>query len=173
MQIGPVHKAVAGKGHAELKRILASLRRLWNPADIRKEANSLAEKADAISAVIDRRDVPNRDTPLHLAVKLGDKTAAEMLMVAVADWWLQNKQGWNALHEVICNREEVIAMIIIRHDPPSAWAKPRNVLGGYPVYKAEAIRRLKDLLSAHYKASTWYLPCQAEAKKKKGNSSSR
>ncbi|KAK8560780.1 hypothetical protein V6N13_026215 [Hibiscus sabdariffa] len=95
----PVHKAVAGKGHAELKRIFASLPRLWNPADIRKEANSLAEKADAISTM--------------------------MLMVAAAEWWLQNKQGWNALHEAICNREEAIAMIIIRHDPPSVSAKPR------------------------------------------------
>ncbi|KAK8483228.1 hypothetical protein V6N12_073019 [Hibiscus sabdariffa] len=51
-----------------------------------------------------------------------------MLMVAAAEWWLQNKQGWNALHEAICNREEAIAMIIIRHDPPSVSAKPRMLL---------------------------------------------
>ncbi|KAK8983744.1 hypothetical protein V6N11_009531 [Hibiscus sabdariffa] len=93
----PVHKAVAGKGHAELKRIFASLPRLWNPADIRKEANSLAEKADAISTM--------------------------MLMVAAAE----------------CVGEAA------------------NVLGGCPAYKVEAIGRLKDLLSAHYKASTWLL----------------
>ncbi|KAF5192319.1 Ankyrin repeat family protein [Thalictrum thalictroides] len=42
----------------------------------------------------DERDVPNRETPLHLAVKLGDETATEMLMVAGADWSLQNERGW-------------------------------------------------------------------------------
>ncbi|XP_010243968.1 PREDICTED: ankyrin repeat domain-containing protein 13B-like [Nelumbo nucifera] len=121
----PVHKAVATRDYAALKRILASLPRLCNPAEIRTEAASFAEeeKADAISAVIDRRDVHNRETPLHLAVKLGDETATEMLMVAGADWSLQNEQGWSALQEAICNREEGIAMTIVRHYQPLAWAK--------------------------------------------------
>ncbi|KAF8015982.1 hypothetical protein BT93_H1511 [Corymbia citriodora subsp. variegata] len=121
----PVHKAIAMRDYASLKKILAGLPRLCNPNEIRTEAASLAEeeKADAISAVIDRRDVPNRDTPLHLAVKLGDEKATEMLMVAGADWSLQNEQGWSALQEAICNREEAIAMTIVRHYQPLAWAK--------------------------------------------------
>ncbi|KAJ4969220.1 hypothetical protein NE237_015921 [Protea cynaroides] len=121
----PVHKAVVTRDYAALRRILAGLPRLCNPDEIRTEAQSLAEeeKADAISAVIDSRDVPNRETPLHLAVKLGDETATEMLMVAGADWSLQNEQGWSALQEAICNREEGIAMIIVRHYQPFAWAK--------------------------------------------------
>ncbi|KAA8527948.1 hypothetical protein F0562_035183 [Nyssa sinensis] len=121
----PVHKAIAMKDYAGLRRILAGLPRFCDPAEICTESASLAEeaKADAISAVIDRRDVPNRDTPLHLAVKLGDETTTEMLMVAGADWSLQNEQGWSALQEAICNREEGIARIIVRQYQPLAWAK--------------------------------------------------
>ncbi|KAK7279116.1 hypothetical protein RJT34_24160 [Clitoria ternatea] len=121
----PVHKAILLKDYAELKRILASLPRLRNTAEIRTETISIVEeeKADAISAMIDRRDVPNRDTPLHLAVKFGDEVATEMLMVAGADWSLQNEQGWSALQEAICNREEGIAKMIIKHYQPMAWAK--------------------------------------------------
>ncbi|CAI8601940.1 unnamed protein product [Vicia faba] len=120
-----VHKAVILKDYGELKRILGGLPKLCNVAEIRSEAvsNLEEEKADAISAVIDRRDVPNRDTPLHLAVKLGDEVAAEMLMVVGADWSLQNEQGWSALQEAICSREERIAKIIIKHYQPLAWAK--------------------------------------------------
>ncbi|CDO99416.1 unnamed protein product [Coffea canephora] len=103
----PVHKAIILKDYAGLRRIIAGLPRLCDPAEIHSEAVSVAEeaKADAISVVIDRRDVPNRDTALHIAVKLGDETATEMLMLAGADWSLQNEQGW------------------IRHYQPLAWAK--------------------------------------------------
>ncbi|TYJ14714.1 hypothetical protein E1A91_A10G135600v1 [Gossypium mustelinum] len=120
-----VHKAVAMRDYAGLRRILATLPRVSNPTEIQTEAASLAEeeKADAIAVVIDRRDVPNRDTPLHLAIKLGDETATEMLMVAGADWSLQNEQGWSALQEAICNKEEAISMIIVRHYQQLAWAK--------------------------------------------------
>nr|GMD84657.1 ankyrin repeat domain-containing protein 13C-B [Ipomoea batatas] len=121
----PVHKAIILKDYASLRRIIAGLPRLCDPAEIHSESTSVAEesKADAISAVIDRRDVPNRDTPLHLAVKLGDETATEMLMLAGADWSLQNEQGWSALQEAICSREEGVAKIIVRHYQPLAWAK--------------------------------------------------
>uniref|UniRef100_A0A3N7ERZ7 Ankyrin repeat domain-containing protein n=1 Tax=Populus trichocarpa TaxID=3694 RepID=A0A3N7ERZ7_POPTR len=150
----PVHKAIATKNYATLRKIVAGLPRLCNPAEIRTEAISLAEeeKAEAIAAAIDRRDVPNRDTPLHLAVKLGDETATEMLMVAGADWSLQNEQGWSALQEAICNKEEGIAMIIVRHYQPLAWAKwcrrlPRLV---------GTMRRMRDFymeITFHFESS--------------------
>uniref|UniRef100_A0A2P2KBL0 Protein binding protein n=1 Tax=Rhizophora mucronata TaxID=61149 RepID=A0A2P2KBL0_RHIMU len=121
----PVHKVIATRDCASLRKILGGLPRLCDPSAIQTEAASLAEeeKADTISCVIDRRDVPNRDTPLHLAVKIGDETATEMLMAAGADWSLQNEQGWSALQEAICNGEERIAMTIVRHYQPLAWAK--------------------------------------------------
>ncbi|CAL5416634.1 unnamed protein product [Camellia sinensis] len=120
-----VHSAIAMKDYAGLRKILAGLPRLCNPSEIHTESASVVEekKADAISAVIDRRDVPNRETPLHLAVKLSDEISTEMLMIAGADWSLQNEQGWSALQEAICNREEGIARIIVRHYQPLAWAK--------------------------------------------------
>ncbi|XP_021761961.1 ankyrin repeat domain-containing protein 13C-like [Chenopodium quinoa] len=151
----PVHKAIVTRDHAALRKILSGLPRLSDPADIRSEAASLAEeeKADAISAVIDRRDnVPNRDTPLHLAVKLSDETATEMLMMAGADWSLQNEQGWSALQEAICNRQEAVAKIIVRHYQPLAWAKwcrrlPRLVA---------TMRRMRDFymeITFHFESS--------------------
>ncbi|KAK7290454.1 hypothetical protein RIF29_04892 [Crotalaria pallida] len=150
----PVHKAIILKDYAELKRILAGLPRLCDGAEIRTEAVSIAEeeKADAISAVIDRRDVPNRDTPLHLAVKFGDQVAAEMLMAAGVDWSLQNEQGWSALQEAICNKEEGVAKIIIKHYQPLAWAKwcrrlPRLV---------GTMRRMRDFymeITFHFESS--------------------
>ncbi|KAJ8633119.1 hypothetical protein MRB53_026455 [Persea americana] len=121
----PVHKAILTRDYASLGLILAALPPLCSPTEIHSEADSLAEeaKADAISIVIDRRDVPNRETPLQLAVKLGDATATDMLMGAGADWSLQNEQGWSALQEAICAGEEGIAKIIVKHYQPLAWAK--------------------------------------------------
>ncbi|CAM6008824.1 unnamed protein product [Sphagnum balticum] len=49
--------------------------------------------------------------------------AVEMLMSAGADWSLQNEQGWSALQEAVCAREEEITVIITRHYQPMAWAK--------------------------------------------------
>ncbi|KAD3337027.1 hypothetical protein E3N88_32547 [Mikania micrantha] len=121
----PVHKAVLTKDYTGLKKLITGLPRLIEPSEIRTESASLAEeaKADVISTLIDRRDVPNRDTPLHLAVKNSDITATEILMRAGADWSLQNEHGWSALQEAICSHEELIAKIIIKHYQPAAWAK--------------------------------------------------
>ncbi|KAG8648094.1 hypothetical protein MANES_09G147600v8 [Manihot esculenta] len=44
-------------------------------------------------------------------------------MAAGADWSLQNENGWSALQEAVCTREEQIALIIARHYQPLAWAK--------------------------------------------------
>ncbi|KAA8538997.1 hypothetical protein F0562_025689 [Nyssa sinensis] len=121
----PAHLAVARRDHAALKRIVSTLPRLAKAAEVNSEAESLAAElqADAVSAVIDRRDVPGRETPLHLAVRLRDPISAEILMAAGADWSLQNEHGWSALQEAVCNREENIAMIIARYYQPLAWAK--------------------------------------------------
>ncbi|KAG2320257.1 hypothetical protein Bca52824_013470 [Brassica carinata] len=98
----PVHHAVVTRDYTRLKKLLSALPKMRDPSET---------KADSIASVIDRRDVVNRDTALHLAVKLGDETSAEMLMASGADWSLQNEQ------------EERIAMIIVKHYQPLAWAK--------------------------------------------------
>ncbi|KAA8534683.1 hypothetical protein F0562_032200 [Nyssa sinensis] len=121
----PAHLAIARRDYAALKRIVSNLPRLAKAGEVNTEAESLAAElqADAVSAVIDRRDVPGRETPLHLAVHLRDPISAEILMVAGADWSLQNEHGWSALQEAVCTREENIAMIIARHYQHLAWAK--------------------------------------------------
>lgn len=121
----PAHLAVVRSDHSALKNIIAILPRLAKAGDVTTESESIAAEsdADAVSAVIDRRDVPGRETPLHLAVRLKDPISAEILMAAGADWSLQNENGWSALQEAVCNREENIAMIIARHYQPLAWAK--------------------------------------------------
>lgn len=119
------HLAVARRDYAALRNIVSTLPRVAKAGEVNTEEESLAAEiqADAISAVIDRRDVPGRETPLHLAVRLRDPVSAEILMAAGADWSLQNENGWSALQEAVCNREESIAMIIARHYQPLAWAK--------------------------------------------------
>lgn len=121
----PAHLAVARRDHAALKRIISALPRLAKAGEVNTEDDSVAAElqADEVSAIIDRRDVPGRETPLHLAVRLRDPVSAELLMAAGADWSLQNENGWSALQEAVCTREESIAMIIARHYQPLAWAK--------------------------------------------------
>ncbi|XP_054804825.1 uncharacterized protein LOC129307903 [Prosopis cineraria] len=113
----PVHKALVLKDYAGLREILAGLPRLGNPYEIHTEAESIAEeeKAEAISVVVDYRDVPNRDTPLHLAAKLGDEVATEMLLVAGANKNLKNKQGLSALSEAILNNQEKVGLLMVRY----------------------------------------------------------
>ncbi|CAG7860032.1 unnamed protein product [Brassica rapa] len=121
----PAHLAVVLHDHTALRRIITNLPTLSKAGEVTNEAESLQAEsnADSITAVIDRRDVPNRETPLHLAVRLRDPVCAEILMSAGADWSLQNENGWSALQEAVCTREEAIAMIIARHYQPLAWAK--------------------------------------------------
>ncbi|CAN4105893.1 unnamed protein product [Withania somnifera] len=121
----PAHLAVAKRDYVTLKRIVAGLPQLSKAGEVNTEAESLAAElnADSVSAVIDRRDVLRRETPLHLAVRMRDPISAEILMAAGADWSLQNENGWSALQEAVCTKEENIAMIIARHYQPLAWAK--------------------------------------------------
>ena len=74
----PAHLAVARRDHAALRRLVAGLPRLPRAGEVTTEQESIAGEAvaDAVSAVIDRRDVPRRETPLHLAVRLRDPVAA-------------------------------------------------------------------------------------------------
>ncbi|KAF8105553.1 hypothetical protein N665_0157s0127 [Sinapis alba] len=121
----PAHLAVVLHDHAALRRIVMDLPSLAKAGEVTNEAESLEaeSRADAVTAVIDRRDVPGRETPLHLAVRVRDPVSAEILMSAGADWSLQNENGWSALQEAVCTREEAIALIIARHYQPLAWAK--------------------------------------------------
>ncbi|XP_061361821.1 uncharacterized protein LOC133305581 [Gastrolobium bilobum] len=149
-----VHKAMILKDYTGLKEILAGLPKLSNPYEIKTEAASIAEdeKAAAISAVVNRRDVPNGDTPLHLAAKLGDVVATEMLMVAGANDSLKNKEGWSALREAIINKQDKIAMIMIKHswnDYDEKWHRrlPRYV---------GTMRRMRDFymeITFHFESS--------------------
>ncbi|BAT94938.1 hypothetical protein LR48_Vigan845s002000 [Vigna angularis] len=150
----PAHVAVARRDHAALRHLVSTIPRLAKAGEVNTEAESLAAelKADRVSAVIDRRDVPGRETPLHLAVRLRDAVSAEILMSAGADWSLQNEQGWSALQEAVCTREEAIAVIIARHYQPLAWAKwcrrlPRIVAS------AARIRDFYMEISFHFESS--------------------
>ncbi|KAK1621195.1 hypothetical protein QYE76_026712 [Lolium multiflorum] len=121
----PAHLAVARRDHTALRALVSSLPRLPRAGEVTTESQSIAAEslADAVSAAIDRRDVPRRETPLHLAVRLRDPIAADILMTAGADWSLQNADGWSALQEAVCTREDAIATVIARHYQPLAWAK--------------------------------------------------
>ncbi|GAB2211423.1 hypothetical protein Droror1_Dr00024736 [Drosera rotundifolia] len=121
----PVHLAVLGGDHSALLKIIGGLPRLPMAGQVNTEAESIAAEleADEFSAVIDRRDVPGRETPLHLAVRLRDARSVKILMAAGADWSLQNQDGWNALQEAVCTKQEQVAMIIARNYQPHAWAK--------------------------------------------------
>ncbi|MQM12293.1 hypothetical protein Taro_045211, partial [Colocasia esculenta] len=150
----PAHLAVACRDHVALRRTVTGLPRLPKAGEVTTEEESIAAEhaSDVLAATIDRRDVPNRETPLHLAVRLKDPISAEILMSAGADWSLQNEQGWSALQEAVCTREDTIAMIIARHYQPLAWAKwcrrlPRIV---------SSISRIRDFymeITFHFESS--------------------
>ncbi|MCO5604109.1 hypothetical protein L7F22_058267 [Adiantum nelumboides] len=104
----PVHHAVACHDYAALRSILAKHPSLPKAGEVVTEEESATAEAtaDKVSGIVDRHDVLDRETPLHLAVRLGDAASVEMLMAAGADWSLQNEQEWSALQEAVCAREE-------------------------------------------------------------------
>uniref|UniRef100_A0A7N0UII3 Ankyrin repeat domain-containing protein n=1 Tax=Kalanchoe fedtschenkoi TaxID=63787 RepID=A0A7N0UII3_KALFE len=150
----PVHLAVVLGDSAKLSRILSSLPRLADPTRIHTEADSLLQEriAEQISAVVDRRDVPFRETPLHLAVRLNDGFAARKLAEAGADISLQSAAGWNALQEALCRRSSDIALLLVKLHHRSAWAKWRR---RQPRLVA-ALKRMRDFymeISFHFESS--------------------
>ncbi|KAE9602051.1 hypothetical protein Lal_00040761 [Lupinus albus] len=150
----PVHYAVVLGDHTKLSRIIATLPRLPDPSKTLTHSDSLAQErvADQISAVLDRRDVPNRETPLHIAVRLNDVFAARILANAGADVSLQNSAGWNALQEALCRRASDISHVLLRLHHLNAWSKWRRRL---PRVIA-VLRRMKDFymeISFHFESS--------------------
>ncbi|ONK63829.1 uncharacterized protein A4U43_C07F19370 [Asparagus officinalis] len=122
-----IHMAVLTRNYACLNELLSALPSTSDPSKIQTEEDAIAgmEAADARSTLVDDRDVPNRDTPLHLAVKTADVTSTFLLVERGADWSLQNEKGWTALEEAICLREEEIIKMILQHAGQLQWAKWR------------------------------------------------
>ncbi|GMH05302.1 hypothetical protein Nepgr_007142 [Nepenthes gracilis] len=150
----PVHYAVTLGDHSTLSRLVSSLPRLADPAHIHSESDSDAQErvADQISAVLDRRDVPFRETPLHLAVRLNDAFSVRALATAGADISLQNSAGWNPLQEALCRRSSDIALILVQQHHLAAWSKWRRRL---PRLIA-VLRRMRDFymeISFHFESS--------------------
>ncbi|XP_030457068.2 uncharacterized protein LOC115677956 isoform X2 [Syzygium oleosum] len=150
----PFHYAVALGDHKTLSRLLSTLPRLSDPGLVHSEPESLAQEslADRISSAVDRRDVPLRETPLHLAVRLSDAAAARSLANAGADASLQNAAGWNPLQEALCRRNAEIASVLLEHHHRSAWCKWRRRL---PRVIA-VLRRMRDFymeISFHFESS--------------------
>ncbi|KAL8136769.1 hypothetical protein V2J09_002770 [Rumex salicifolius] len=151
----PAHYAIAVGDHASLSRVLASLPTLPDPSLALTESDSLSHEgiAERISSVLDRRDdIPYRETPLHLAVRLSDAFAARSLAAAGADISLQNAAGWNPLQEALCRRSSEIAQILVRQHHFAAWSKWRRRL---PRLVA-VLRRMRDFymeFSFHFESS--------------------
>ncbi|CAF2108412.1 BnaC08g15050D [Brassica napus] len=126
----PFHYAVVLGDHAGLTCLVSSLPKLTEPEQIHTESDSISQErvAEIISAVIDRRDVPFRETPLHLAVRIGDVFAVKTISSAGADAALRNVAGGNALDEAVCRGNAEITEIILRHQRRSGWCKWRRRL---------------------------------------------
>ncbi|XP_074272013.1 uncharacterized protein LOC141595951 isoform X2 [Silene latifolia] len=138
----PAHYYVLTRDHTSLTRLTSTLPKLQNPIRIRTESDSLTQDslANQISAALDRRDVPNRETALHLAVRLNDAVSANILASAGADVSLQNDAGWNPLQEAVCRRLNEVAGVLARWHHLNAWAKWRRRL---PRVVA-VLRRMRD-----------------------------
>ncbi|XP_031126419.1 ankyrin repeat domain-containing protein 13C [Ipomoea triloba] len=150
----PVHYAVAVGDHNTLTRLVASVERLSDPTRIHTESDSIAQerRADKIAAVLDRRDNPNRETPLHLAVRLNDAFAVRTLANAGADISLQNSAGWNPLQEAIVRRCSDIVATLVQHHHLAAWFKWRRRLPRL----VSGLRRMRDFymeISFHFESS--------------------
>ncbi|CAH8389073.1 unnamed protein product [Eruca vesicaria subsp. sativa] len=138
----PFHYAVVSGDHPGLLRLVSSLPKLTEPEQIHTESDSISQDrvAEIISAVIDRRDVPFQETPLHLAVRLGDLLAVKTISSAGADVTLKNVAGWNALNEAVSRGNAEITEIILRDQRRSGWCKWRRRLP----YMIAVLGRMRD-----------------------------
>ncbi|XP_073006118.1 uncharacterized protein [Typha latifolia] len=142
----PAHYAVVLRDHGRLSRLVSSLPLLSHPSQILSLSDSLHESrlADLVSAVLDRRDVPGGDSPLHLAVRLDlPSSFLSLLLSSGADPSLQNSSGWTPLQEALSLRRRRLAALLLRRHRLSAVAKLR--------------RRLPSLLSALARLQDFYL----------------
>ncbi|KAL0697629.1 hypothetical protein Bca4012_053751 [Brassica carinata] len=126
----PFHYAVVLRDHAGLNRLVSSLPKLTEPEQIHTESDSISQErvAEIISAVIDRRDVPFRETPLHLAVRLGDVLAVKTIASAGADVELRNVAGWRASDEAVRRGNDEITEVVLRCQRRSGWCRWRRRL---------------------------------------------
>lgn len=150
----PIHNAVARGDHATLIKIVSSLPKLVDANRIHTESDSIAIErlADKISDVLDRRDNPLKETPLHIAVRLNDVAAARIIASAGASTSLQNAAGWNPLQEALLHRCTEIAPILVRQRHKNTWSKWRRRL---PLLVA-ALRGMRDFymeISFHFESS--------------------
>ncbi|KAK6917285.1 Ankyrin repeat domain-containing protein 13 [Dillenia turbinata] len=150
----PVHYAVIMRDHSRLSKLVSSLPKLADPNRISTETDSLLQEkiADQISSLLDRRDVPFRETPLHLSVRLNDTVSAKLLSAAGADVSLQNAAGWNPLQEALCRRNSEIALILLQQHHKSAWEKWKRRLPRL----ISVLNRMRDFymeISFHFESS--------------------
>ena len=87
----PVHVALFNHDYGTLNVLLAAIPRPPPHHVILTEQASVAaeDAATEASRVVDFRDVPGRESPLCLAVRLRDPVAVQMLMAAGGDVSLQ------------------------------------------------------------------------------------
>ncbi|MED6144636.1 hypothetical protein PIB30_017564 [Stylosanthes scabra] len=150
----PAHYAVVTADYNALSTIISHLPEFPDPDQIKTESDALSQELlfEKISAVLDRRDVPLRETPLHLAVRLNDFHSVHALAVAGADASLQNAAGWNPLQEALCRRSSDIAQLLVRLHHRTAWGKWRRRLPSL----VTALRRMRDFymeISFHFESS--------------------
>ncbi|XP_047947944.1 ankyrin repeat domain-containing protein 13B-like [Salvia hispanica] len=150
----PAHYAVATRDHAALTNIVSTLPKLSDANSIDTEAESIAEErlAEKISAALDGRDNPLKETPLHIAIRLNDVASARILAAAGANIYLQNAVGWHALQEALLRRCKEIAPILVHYGHLNTWSKWRRRLPRL----VGALRRMRDFymeISFHFESS--------------------
>ncbi|KAJ6823808.1 ankyrin repeat domain-containing protein 13C-like [Iris pallida] len=130
----PVHQLILLNDLPRLRSLLSSsLPKLLPPSQIHTPSESLHQLAlsSQVSAVLDNRNgVPNRETPLHLAVRLNSPLPVlRLLLLSGADPSLQNASGWTPLQVSLClRRPKKLSLLLLRHHRLSAYAKFRRRL---------------------------------------------